>query len=276
MAEEIKNEEVTPSEPSTEDVQTPSETAPELTLPELSDDQIQKVISDHKHKVKVDGVESELAYDDLVRDYQMRQSSDKRFREGDEAKTKYEGMMSNLDNLAQTDEGKKKIAEVFGIPWQDKVIQQETEPVEFDTPEQEEIASLKNEISELKSEFKGLGDQYNSDKNSAEKDKISQEFNAATEKFPIMQKKELRDFAIQLMLRDSKLTTEQACEHVNSLIKGEATNMTNNYIEDKKKTAKDQIVAAGGAIASGAKNPRDFKSVGERAAAMLENLKAGR
>lgn len=50
------------------------------------------------HKVKVDGAEMEIPYDELIRDYQTRKASDKAFREGAQARKEAEQLVLMLKN----------------------------------------------------------------------------------------------------------------------------------------------------------------------------------
>ena len=269
MSEEILNEVTSEEVPAVEET---SDETPQAELPELSDEQRQAVIQQHKYTAKINGEEKEYTYDDMIKGAQKGESSDVRFREANEIKTKYEGLMQNLDTLAQTDEGKKKIAEVFGLQLAAE-MQEPQEPVEYESPEQEMIAGLKDEIKALKGEVQGVSSQYENDKLSAEEATLRNEFNHSAEKFPVMQDRQLQEFAAQMMIKNPKMSTEDAFQSVANLISGKAETLKDNYIQEKKQIAKKQIVIGGGEIASSAKDLSEAKSVGERANMLLEMLK---
>ena len=89
-------------------VQGQEETTPELVLPELSDEQRAGIVQSYKFNPKINGEEKEYSYEDMIRDVQKGESADSKFREANEIRTKYEGLMQNLDNLSQTEDGKKQ------------------------------------------------------------------------------------------------------------------------------------------------------------------------
>lgn len=77
--------------------------APEVNAPSASDVSSLAEAADptllfkkHKHKVKVDGQDSEIEYDELVRDYQTRKAADKRFREAADAQKRAKDLQERL------------------------------------------------------------------------------------------------------------------------------------------------------------------------------------
>lgn len=73
--------EVAASAPSTGASTPPTETTREATAPAPKDGASENPYRGTKHRVKIDGVEQEVEYDELVSDYQRKKASEKRFNE---------------------------------------------------------------------------------------------------------------------------------------------------------------------------------------------------
>jgi len=108
-----------------------------------------------KHKVKIEGQERDVDYDDLVRGYQMETVSQKRFREARE---------QQQQALSLIDQFKKDPAEVMrqlGLDpdeWSEKRVAKKLD-YEFMTPEQRELFDLRNKMSEYENKDKSAREQ---------------------------------------------------------------------------------------------------------------------
>lgn len=93
-----------------------------------------------KHKVKIDGAETEVAYDDLIKDYQMSKVSLKKMQDASQLKQQ---MTTVLQSLKAKDLQAFKDLEIDPVEWAESIL---TEKMASDalTPEQKELKRLRD------------------------------------------------------------------------------------------------------------------------------------
>jgi hypothetical protein len=135
------------------------------SLPESSPETLQEVSEDSsplsqepsalppKIKVKVDGHDLEVSQEELVRDYQMRQASQKRFQEAAQLKQEAQEQMEALKFAKENPIEFFRATGVNAKEFAEKVLLQELEESML-SPEEKELRELRNYKSKLEQEQK--------------------------------------------------------------------------------------------------------------------------
>lgn len=122
-----------------------------------TDELIDKIAQ--KHRVNVDGKEVEVDLDELIKNYQLREVSDRRMQESSRSRKQIEGML----NLLKSDPSKVLSDPRIGIDlnkFAEDVIYKKLQN-EMMTPEQREISEYKQKLQVFEAEKKRVEDAAN-------------------------------------------------------------------------------------------------------------------
>lgn len=114
-----------------------------------------------KHKVKVEGQDMELDYDDLIKGYQMSEASQKRFREASELDKQIKQQQAQLfqffDGMKKDPyEGLKQLAEGIGLNFDEIAENRVAKKIEWDMMPEEKrrLLEMQKKLSEYENKDK--------------------------------------------------------------------------------------------------------------------------
>lgn len=225
-----------------------------------------------KFKVKVDGKETEVDQNELVRGYSHQAAASRRFNEAQAlakqaaAKEKqYETAINNLNYLASTNPG--KVLEILGIDAADYAQKQaaEKERIESLPPEEKVKMELQGKISNLERQLQGLQSTQEQAQQSQVNAYYEQRFKELHGNYPEADPQ----YVAFICAQHPELKEEDVfkAEHDRAIKEAEGRFM--KYRNQKREDAQKQIIATGG-IPSPKKDYR--KMTYDDTARMLEEM----
>jgi hypothetical protein len=251
------------------------ESTEQPSLPELTNEQLSEMLlnrKDFKIPVKVDGREELMSVNDFRNRLSHQSAVSKRMNELVQREKEINAAREEFKYLLKNDPQKLgKILgvnpEALGIPSKESTSIPKKEPSEVD--------SLKEELRTLKEELSGLKGSFDGREQESIQRQIQAEFDTASQKYPVLQNKELQRYAAFLMYNNPDLATEDAFKQVSDIITSGAKNETQNIINSKKEAAKKSVITSN-SVASVYKGKKiEDLQPEERLNAILEKAKLG-
>jgi len=225
-----------------------------------------------KFKVKIDGKETEVDQNELVRGYSHQAAASRRFNEAQalakkaaEKEKQYETAINNLNYLAATNPG--KVMELLGIDAADYAKKQEAEKERIESlpPEEKVKMELQGKISTLERQLQGLQSSQEQAQQAQVNAYYEQRFKELRSQYPEADPQ----YVAFICAQHPELKEDDVfkAEHERAIKEAEGRFL--KYKDRKREDAQKQIIATGG-IPSPQKDYRKMSY--DQTAKMLEDM----